>query len=124
MQYAFFPGHVVRVKKGLIFEHEGIIGYGGQVLHNSPNRGVVASSFQEFSNGQPVEPSKRYSPRYSAEQVVQRAYARLGQRWSLLYNCQHFVSEVVGQGPAPQSHQLEAIKPLAAILLFVALVKV
>ncbi|WP_236607756.1 lecithin retinol acyltransferase family protein [Sandaracinus amylolyticus] len=62
-----------------------------QVVHKSKRRGVVAEeSWSEFAAGRPVHVIG-YLGTASPDVVIARARARIGERWSPLRNCQHFV---------------------------------
>jgi hypothetical protein len=75
-----------------VYSHHGLYLGNGQVIHYSEGR-VRTDSLEVFSKGAGIEVI--YSEmRYSADEVIRRAYSRLGEsKYNLLFNnCEHFVN--------------------------------
>jgi hypothetical protein len=75
------------------------------VVHNRPERGVVCTTFEEFSGGQPVEVVSKPRPHQGAY-YARKAYSQVGQPYNLFSaNCEHFANWVVSG--VPFSEQLQ-----------------
>lgn len=112
-----YEGMVVEVDIGPV-THPGVVvrnGLGWGIIHNALFKEVTLSSVDEFSSGRTIRPSNRYQSQKPAWQVVQDAYAKIGTPWSLGYNCQHFVSDVLGL--ARRSHDMEAITLITSLIV-------
>jgi hypothetical protein len=81
--------------------HEGIVtnvvpafgGFQASVIHNMKGRGVVHTSWQDFSEGQRVVLYKRAESLSHVQQILRRAYANLGAPYFFFkQNCQHYAS--------------------------------
>lgn len=115
-----YEGLIIEVKKGQFFDHPGIVTFKHgrwSVIHNSPIRGVVLSTYEEFSDGEVVRSSTRYDTEFHPTLVAQRALQKLGTPWAPWYNCQHFVSEMCGQ--KPWSHDWRWAIGLVAIAIVI-----
>jgi hypothetical protein len=94
------PGEVVRVAVRGVW-HEGIVSDrretdGPWVISKSKRAGVVAEEpWPTFSAGRPVERVGRFGP-LPVEHVLERARARLGERWTPWAHCQRFTRECYG----------------------------
>lgn len=67
-----------------------------RIIHKSKRRGRVAEeSIGEFSAGRRVS-RLGYPGHLTPEEVVSRARARLGERWTHVNNCQRFCASVHG----------------------------
>lgn len=108
--------------------HEGIVvnvalmygGFQAAVAHNSKGRGVVQSSWLDFSEGQPVILHRRATSQMHVHEILQRVYANLGQPYLLLaQNCQHFASlAFTGKAESPAT---KAVGGLAVVAVLAAL---
>lgn len=108
--------------------HEGIVvnvalmygGFQAAVAHNSKGKGVVQSSWLDFSEGQPVTLHRRAASRMHVHQILQRVYKNLGQPYLLLaQNCQHFASlAFTGKAESPAT---KAVGGLAVVAVLAAL---
>lgn len=111
-----YEGAIIEVKIAGMIDHPGIIvhhGLGWGVIHNSYIAGgVVISTLDEFAGNRKIYLSNRYKTSINSFFIVQNAQSKLGTKWSPLYNCQHFVSDVCGL--EPQSHDLNLICALVA----------
>lgn len=93
------PGDVVAIPyRGV--QHTGIVSHAApgdvRIIHKSKSRGrVVEDTVAGFSGGAPVS-RVGYPGKLPPEAVVERARARLGERWTHRRNCQHFVAGVHG----------------------------
>lgn len=67
-----------------------------RVIHKSKRRGrVEEESIGVFAGGRPVS-RIGYPGHLTPEEVVSRARARMGERWTYRRNCQRFCAEVHG----------------------------
>lgn len=88
---AFQPGTTLRVDQGFYW-HFGIVGFDGQVIHNSKEKGrVVAEPLLQFADGKEVLACEQIgSPNWLV--ALQRAYSAIGTPYDLWQrNCEHFV---------------------------------
>ncbi|MGH1378830.1 MAG: hypothetical protein ACRBB3_08405 [Alphaproteobacteria bacterium] len=112
----FYEGAVIEVKIAGMIDHPGILvhdGLGWCVIHNSYIAGgVVISTLADFAGNRKIHFSSRYRNTANPFLIVKNARLKLGTKWSPLYNCQHFVSDVCGL--KPQSHDLNLICALVA----------
>lgn len=103
MKSRFYEGTIVERKKAGVITHPGIVtmqGHQLMVIHNTPfSGGVVMSSMEEYANGHDVIISKKYTSSLLPSQVARNAQSALGQKWFLLFNCQHFVTWAAGHEP-------------------------
>jgi len=115
------PGDIVVRDKGA-FRHLGIVVNGGMVLHNTPELGEHVSSMHEFSRGKPyrviqIPAAFRWIVLDNASRIA--AYPRRYDAVS--NNCEHTVTQALGQ--QPHSVQLAFVLTLGigAALLYFAL---
>jgi len=99
----FYEGAIVERKKAGVVTHPGIVVMQGDqlmVIHNTPFAGgVVMSSMEEYASDHKVIISKKYTSSLLPSQVAKNARSALGQKWFLLFNCQHFVTWAAGHKP-------------------------
>lgn len=104
------------------YSHHGIYVGGNQVIHYSGfadgmSKGAIAlTSLEEFSRGNSCQVIRHLVTPYSPDEVVDRAYARLGEDWYnlLLNNCEHFATWcVVGLHSSKQVNAVLANAMLA-----------
>jgi hypothetical protein len=105
--------------------HEGIVvnvalvfgGFQAAVAHNMKGKGVVQSSWQEFSEGQPVVFHRRAASHMHVREILQRVYANLGKPYLLVgQNCQHFASfAFTGKAESPASRTVGGLAVVAII---------
>ena len=115
------PGDIVVRDKG-VFRHLGIVVDGGMVLHNTPELGEHVSSMHEFCQGKPyrviqIPTAFRWIVLANASRIA--AYPRRYDAVS--NNCEHTVTQALGQ--QPHSSQLTAVLMFgaAAALLYLFL---
>ena len=115
------PGDIVVRDKGA-FRHLGIVVNGGMVLHNTPELGEHVSSLRDFCQGKPyrviqIPAAFRWIVLDNASRIA--AYPRRYDAVS--NNCEHTVTQALGQ--QPHSSQLTAVLLLgaAAALLYLFL---
>lgn len=102
LQASFQKGDILFVNRGL-YKHYGIYAGEGIVIHYSDNNSnfgtdirVRKVSLEDFACGNKIKvchlDAKKYTL-YSAEETLQSAYSRLGEKnYNLLFNnCEHFV---------------------------------
>ena len=95
------PGDVVSRRKG-IFMHRGILLEDGEVLHNTPLRGLHKTSLDEFSK------DKRLYPARHAVDVRERTLENVDsverRRYNpFVNNCEHVVTRAIrGEASSPQ----------------------
>lgn len=106
-------GEVVRVAVRGVW-HEGIVTdrrdvTGPWVISKSKRAGIVAEEpWETFAAGRPVELVGHFGA-LSGAHVLERARARLGERWSPWAHCQRFTRECHGlRDPAVVSGELPA----------------
>ncbi len=106
-------------------DHEGIVvnvarmygGFQAAVAHNAKGKGVIQSSWLEFSEGQSVVLHRRATSQMHVHQILQRVYANLGKPYLLLgQNCQHFASfAFTGKAESPATRTVGGLALLAVI---------
>jgi len=105
-------GTIIKRKKMHVVDHPGVVVHESgrvMVIHNTPGRGVVMETVDEFSQGQPIKEAKEYNSSLSQWEIVRNARCALarGRQWGLFTNnCEHFISEVMGK--RKESIQLQA----------------
>lgn len=92
------------------FLHYGIVFYNSQghplVIHNLPERGVVCTTLEEFSGGQPIETTWKPRPG-EGMQYARKAYNQIGKPYDLFSaNCEHFANWVVSGVPSSEQVQI------------------
>lgn len=109
--------------------HEGIavqvaLCFGNQfqavIAHNMKGKGVIQSSWLDFSENQPVQLYRRAASHQHVQQILQRAYSSLNAPYFLLtQNCQHFASfAFTGNAESPA---VRAVGGAGAVALLFAL---
>lgn len=116
-------GTVLKTKKNGIIDHLGIVLYEGtdqKIIHNTPKLGgVVVTSVEEFCGGEEFYIMK-HETSLPLWRIAENARALSGKRWSLFYNCQHFVEEACGRKPfSYQLNQLTLLLFASSLLLMV-----
>lgn len=117
------PGTHVVAERG-VYYHHGIYVGNNKVIANLRKEGISVCSWDEFADGREV--SVRYHPNepcYSNEDIVKRAYSRLGENNYLVLtnNCEHFANWcVTGKEYSTQSRVVAgtAIAATAAKVLY------
>jgi hypothetical protein len=88
------------------------------VIHNTPfSGGVVMSSMEEYANGHEVIISQKYTSSLLPSQVARNARSALGQKWFLLFNCQHFVTWAAGHEPNSPDLNMACLLSVGALCL-------
>ena len=108
------PGTIIGVAYGPI-EHVALITDEGTAIHSSKENGVVTEEpIHALVHGRQVRVlgSIDWGRLHAAKW---RGRARIGERWSPLNNCEHFVSEICGS--ERQSPQLQKWLVSACIVL-------
>lgn len=87
--------HLVTYRLG--YSHHGIFVGGNQVIHYTGKTGyaeVVISTLNEFCKDDEVEVKENIFDAFTAEEIVARAYSRLGEQdYNLIFNnCEHFAN--------------------------------
>ena len=96
----YVSGTIVAVQVGPV-KHKGLVSdrtMGGlpMVISNSKKLGCVAEEpWWQFAEGRLVE-VRGYPGRLRPQDVLARARLRLGQPWTLSFNCEHFVNYAHG----------------------------
>lgn len=117
-------GTVISSLVPIFTRHVGIISdrtYGGapMVISNSKvKKGVVEESWAEWEDGT-WEPARviGYLGELPPGEVLRRARSRLGEKWELGWNCEHFVAWCHGISPrSPQLENLVAVSGLGLLL--------
>lgn len=107
--------------------HEGIVVQvalflGGQfqavIAHNMKGKGVIQSSWLNFSENQPVHLHRRAVSQQHVQEILQRAYSSLNASYVLLtQNCQHFASfAFTGKAESPAVRAVGGIGVVAALI--------
>lgn len=121
MRSRFYEGAIVERKKAGVITHPGIIvmqGYQLMVIHNTPfSGGVVMSPLDEYADGHDVVISKKYTSSLSPTQIAANARSALGQKWFLLFNCQHFVTWAAGHKPNSPDLNMACFLGLGALCI-------
>ncbi len=117
----FYEGAIVERKKAGVITHPGIVvmhGHQLMVIHNTPfSGGVVMSLVEEYANGCDVIISKKYTSTLPSSQVARNARSALGQKWFLLFNCQHFVTWAAGHEPNSPDLNMACFLSVGALCL-------
>jgi len=114
----FQPGDIVSTPKFPGVDHVGIIVSGNLIAHNSPTKGIVLDSYENFSSNSIIEFKRR--PK-NPTRVVSSALTltNRGIEYDLfIRNCEHFVTHCEGQ-TVPNSPQLKFSVTLAAIFALI-----
>lgn len=117
----FKPGDIVSTPKFPGVEHLGIIISETHIAHNSPTKGIVLDSYENFSGNTKIEFKRRPQ---NPSRTVTRALTltNRGIEYDLfIRNCEHFVTYCEGE-TVPNSPQLKFGVTLATIIaLFIIL---
>ena len=127
--YMHYRGSVICVRGGAIV-HKGII-HSVQIdgntitvwiIDNSPHRGCVGyRTLEDFTGGQAAWLEVPVQNLQMADFIVSRAESQLGRLYDVVYfNCEHFVTLVLGL--EPQSQQLQAWSWFAAGVLVLGVI--
>lgn len=113
------PGTIIGVAYGPI-EHVALITDEGTVIHSSKENGVVAEEpVHAFIHGRQVRALGSID--WGRLQTAKwRGRAKLGERWTPLNNCEHFISEICGserQSPQLKKWLLSAFIVLGGLYL-------
>jgi len=89
---------------GLYIGNQLVIHYSGSLKKNDGEGIVEAVTLEEFSQGNPVHVQHHRHRKYSPEESVKRAHARLGEDWYhlILNNCEHFVTWCIHGTPVSE----------------------
>jgi len=109
-QPVLVPGSLLKAKKsvGLPLDHSGIFAGsqkgGTPIVLHSRQRGVVWTTFEEFSLGREVQIVDVPATLEHQRVVLQRAWSQIGHPFDLLIaNCEHFASwAFYGEAESPQ----------------------
>jgi len=104
---------------GVAFHHVGVVTCTSPdilvVSKSWKARAVVEQSLHKFAGGRPFVRHRELRGALPASVVVDRARARLGERWHAFANCEHFVREV--QDLPSQSPQLREHAAIGGLVL-------
>lgn len=107
LPHGLCPGTHVVADRGL-YQHHGIYVGNNKVIANLRKTGISVCSWDEFANGDEVSVRYHYNePCYSNEDIVRRAYSKLGEDNYLILtnNCEHFANWcVTGKEYSKQSN--------------------
>ena len=113
----FRPGAIVRFPFGT-YDHVGLVTDEGTLLHSSKEDGVVVEEPIAKWLHHPGARIERTLDWIGLQHAKLFGRARLGQKWSLFDNCEHFISEITTG--IKKSPQLQAA--IAAVLVLGILV--
>lgn len=113
----FQPGDIVSTPKFPGINHVGIIISDNLIAHNSPSKGIVLESYEDFSKNSAIKFQKKpKNPPLAVNRAL--ALANRGIEYDLfIRNCEHFVTYCEGE-PQPNSPQLKNGMALVALFLF------
>lgn len=96
------PGTVVAINWGL-FERVGLVADEGTIIHSSKKNGKVAEEPIAFILHSAQMRVRGVLDWASLQRAKAVGRSKLGQRWTLLNNCEHFISEICsGVRESPQ----------------------
>jgi len=102
------------------YRHHGVYVGGGVVVHysgflRSGRTGIVEeTTLAGFAVGRPIRVVEHQEPGYSAQEVIDRARSRVGERQYRVFdnNCEHFCNWCI----TGFSHSLQAQRPAARLI--------
>jgi hypothetical protein len=122
------PGNEIWVHRKEGFHHAGVyvgndsviqvsgdpITFAEGLLHGTRNTKIISTTVAQFADGDPMSAGPD-RPAFSADQVIERAKARIGETWAydpVDHNCQTFASDVVtGHGYSPEGIAFQNLVP-------------
>ena len=110
-------GNHIKADYGMYYHHGIYVGDGEVIAYSKEdNKSVVLTSLDEFAQGHPIIKVKHDDAKYSRDEVVYRAYSRLGEdQYNLIFNnCEHFANWCV-TGNAKSDQVRETVIDAAAL---------
>jgi len=110
---------IVRIPCGL-YDHVAYLTDEGTLLHSSKEEGIVTEEPAEPWLRHPGARVERYLGWQEAQYAKFVGRAKIGQKWQIHDNCEHFVSEITtGTKQSPQFQIGLAVGALALVLLLI-----